>query len=177
MQKRLPAKLIVRAIAIGAAMHLSVAIGAQIEEATGDACKLLTAAQVSAVLGVAVDEGDYSLPGHTQFCVWRERGKSHALAQNVQVNFLTARQYDLPKTGPFAKGSEGGLGDEAYWALTPGIGFTLSIKKGSTYIRVQSRPIPEALARRPDTPAEKTKWEEKEKMVEKAIAAEALKKL
>jgi hypothetical protein len=177
MQNRFPTRLIARAIAIGAAMHLCVAIGAQIEEATGDACKLLTAAQVSAVLGVAVDEGAYSFPGHTQFCVWRERGKSPGIAQNVQVNILTARQYDLPKTGPYSKGSESGLGNEAYWALTPGIGFTLSIKKGSTYIRVQSRPIPDAVARRPDTPAEKAKWEETEKTVEKAIAAEVLKKL
>lgn len=158
-------------------MHVYAAVGAPIEEATGDACKLLTAAQVSALLGVPVDEGAYSFPGHTQFCVWRERAKSHALAQNVQVNILTARQYDLAKTGPFAKGAEGGLGNEAYWALTPGIGFTLSIKKGSTYIRLQSRPIPEAVARRPDTPAEKAKWEEKERTVEKAIAAEVLKKL
>jgi hypothetical protein len=181
MHNRLATRLIARAIAIaiaiGAAMHLSAAVGAQIEQATGDACKLLTAAQVSAVLGVAVDEGDYNIPGHTQLCVWRERGKSAGIAQNVQVHFLTARQYDLPKTGPFAKGPEGGLGDEAYWALTPGIGYTLSIKKGSTYIRVQSRPIPEGMARRSDTPADKAKWEEREKTVEKAIAAEVLKKL
>ena len=34
-------------------MHLGAAIGAPIEEATGDACKLITAAQVSAVLGRA----------------------------------------------------------------------------------------------------------------------------
>lgn len=177
MQNRLPARLIAGAIAIGTAMHLGAAVGAQIEEATGDACKLVTAAQVSAALGVPVDEGAYNLPGHTQFCVWRESGKSQIIAQNVQVNILTARQYDLPKTGPYSKGSEGGLGDEAYWALTPGIGFTLSVKKGSKYIRVQSRPIPQGAARRPDTPADKAKWEEKEKAVEKALAAQALKNL
>jgi hypothetical protein len=177
MQIGLPTSLMVRAIAIGAAVHLGFAMGAQIEEATGDACKLVTAAQVSAVLGVPVDEGAYGLPGHTQFCVWRERGKSQMLAQNVQVNILTARQYDLAKTGPFAKGPESGVGDEAYWALTPGIGFTLSIRKGSKYIRVQSRPIPDGVARRSDTPADKAKWEEKEKTVEKAMGAQALKNL
>ena len=158
-------------------MHMCAAVGAQFALPTGDACKLLTAAQVSAVLGVPVDEGDYSIPGHTHLCVWRERGKSQGIAQNVQVHYLTAQQYDLPKTGPFAKGSEAGLGDEAYWALTPGIGYTLSIKKGSTYIRIQSRPIPEGMARRSDTPADKAKWEEKEKTVEKALAPEVLKKL
>jgi hypothetical protein len=177
MRNRVPTGFLAHTIAIAAAMPLCAAVGAPIEEATGDACKLLTAAQVSAVLGVAVDEGDYSIPGHTQFCVWREKGKESGIAQNVQIHYLTGRQFELPKTGPYAKGSEAGLGDEAYWALTPGIGFTLSIKKGSTYIRVQSRPIPGGMARRSDTPADKEKWQEKEKTVEKAIAAEVLKKL
>jgi len=177
MRIRLPSSLIARAMAIGAALHLGAAIGAPIEEATGDACKLITAAQVSAVLGVPVDEGAYSLPGHTQFCIWRETGKPEGIAQNVQVRFLTTRQFDLAKTGPYAKGSESGLGEDAYWTLTPGIGLILSIKKGSTYIRIQSRPIPEGMARHSDTPADKAKWEEKERAVEKAIAAQVLKKL
>ena len=34
---------------------------AAIPEASGDACKLLTPAQVSGVLGVQVDEGTYKL--------------------------------------------------------------------------------------------------------------------
>ncbi len=156
---------------------LSAAAMAAIPEASGDACRLLTAAQVSSVLAVPVDEGTYSLPGHTQFCVWKEHGQSDMIAQNVQVHFLTPHQYEAPKTGPFAKGSEGGLGDEAYWAYTPGIGYTLSVKKGSTYIRVQSRPIPQGVARKADTPADKAKWDEREKTVERAIAPEVLKKL
>ena len=177
MHDRLPLRQVALSIAVVAAAALRVAAGAPIDQATGDACKLLTAKQVSSVLGVPVDEGAYSLPGLTQFCIWREQGKPQAIAQNVQVNFLTPRQFDLPKSGPLAKGPEGGLGDDAYWAYTPGIGYTLSIKKASAYIRVQSRPIPEGIARRSDTPADKAKWDEKEKTVEKAIAAELLKKL
>jgi hypothetical protein len=42
---------------------------------------------------------------------------------------------------------------------------------------VQSRPIPQGVARKSDTPADKAKWAEKEKTVERAIAAEVLKKL
>jgi len=152
------------------------AMGA-IQEASGDACKLLTAAQVSNVLGVPVDEGAYTLPGQSQFCIWREHGKPTMSAQNVQVNFLTPRQFDAPKTGPFVKGPESGLGDEAYWAYTPGFGFTLSVKKGSAYFRVQSRPIPEGMTRKSDTADDKAKWDEKSKMVDKAIAAEVLKKI
>jgi hypothetical protein len=177
MQNLLPSWLTAGSMGIGATAGLCAAAMAAIPEASGDACKLLTAAQVSSVLGVQVDEGAYSLPGHSQFCIWKEHDKSDMAAQNVQVNFLTLRQYEAPKTGPFAKGSENGLGDEAYWAYTPGIGFTLSVKKGSTYFRVQSRPIPQGVARKSDTPADKAKWDEREKTVERAIGSEVLKKL
>jgi len=148
-----------------------------IPEAGGDACKLLTAAQVSSVLGVQFDEGAYTLPGNSQFCTWKEHNKSEMTAQSVQVNFLTTRQYEAPKTGPLAKGSENGLGDEAYWARTPGIGFTLSVKKGSTYFRVQSRLISQRVAHKSDTPADEAKWDEKQKTIERALGSEVLKKL
>lgn len=177
MQNLLPTWLIVGSMGVGATAGLCAVAMAEVPEANGDACKLLRAAQVSSVLAVPVDEGTYSLPGHTQFCIWKEHGKPDMTAQNVQVNFLTSRQYELPKTGAFAKGSENKLGDEAYWAYTPGIGFTLSVKKGGTYFRVQSRPIPQGMARKSDTPADKAKWVEREKSVERAIAAEVLKRL
>lgn len=177
MRNPLPSWLIAGSMGVGATAALCTAAMAAIPEASGDACKLLTAAQVSSALGVQVDEGTYSLPGNSQFCTWKEHDKSDMVAQNVRVNFLTLRQYEAPKTGPFAKGSENGLGDEAYWAYTPGIGFTLSVKKGSTYFRVQSRPIPQGVSRNSDTPADKAKWDERAKTVEKAIGSEVLKKL
>jgi hypothetical protein len=143
----------------------------------GAALCICTATSVSAALGVPVDEGANSLPGHTEFCVWRERGVSQAEAQNVQVKLLTDSQYQAAKAGPYAKGSESGVGNEAYWAYTPGIGFTLSVKTNSAYFRVQSRPIPRALSRKPDTPDEKAKWDDKTKAVERTVALEVLKKL
>jgi hypothetical protein len=176
MHKRLPGWLMVGVIGIGFAALGVPAIGA-IQEASGDACKLLTAAQVTKVLGVPVDEGAYSLPGHTQFCVWREHGKPQMSAQNVQVNFLTTNQFDAPKTGRYMKGAESSLGDEAYWAYTPGIGFTLSVRKMGTYFRVQSRPIPEGMARKSDAADDKATWDEKAKTVDKAIAVEVVQKI
>lgn len=155
---------------------VAIAIAA-IPEASGDACKLLTAQQVSTALGVPVDEGQYEIPGHTQFCNWSEHGKPAMTAQNVRVNFLTPQQYELPKAGPYAKGPESGIGDEAYWAYTPGIGYTLSVKKGSAYMRLGSRPIPEGVARHSDTPEERAKWDEKAKAVERALALSAVNKL
>ena len=98
-------------------------------------------------------------------------------AQNVNVQLITERQYQLPKTGPVAKGSESGLGDEAYWAYEKEIGYSLSLKKGSKYFRVESRRIPEGVTRKSDTPADKAKWEEKAKTVEKTTAKEVLKTL
>jgi hypothetical protein len=178
MRRRSTAYLTAVSIAIALGVYLCSPAGAVApEHASGDACKLLTAAQVTALLGVQVDEGAYSFPTHPEFCVWREHGKEQMAAQNVQVHFMTARQFEAPKTGPFAKGAESGLGDEAYWSYTPGIGYTLSIKKGGTYIRVQSRPIPNGVARSADTPAMKAQWDEKTKTVERAIGAEVLKKL
>jgi hypothetical protein len=97
--------------------------------------------------------------------------------QNVRLTLLTAQQYELPKAGPFAKGPESGIGDDAYWADTPGIGYTLSVKKGSVYMRVQSRPMPNGMARHADSPEEKAKWDARTKAVEKATALNALKKL
>jgi hypothetical protein len=178
MRQRLAANLASLSMAISLSVSLcSPAATANIERASGDACKLLTATQVTAVLGVPVDEGAYIDATHPEFCIWRERGKEEMIAQNVQVHFLTAHQFEAPKNGPFAKGAESGLGDDAFWSYTPGVGFILSIKKGSTYIRVQSRPIPKGAARNSDTPALKAQWDEKTKSVERTIGAEVLKKL
>jgi hypothetical protein len=178
MRPRITANPTSLSTAIGLCVCLCTpASAAALERASGDACKLLTAAQVTAALGVPVDEGTYVDATHPEFCVWREHGKPQMSAQNVQIHFMTARQFDAPKTGPFAKGSENGLGDDAYWSYTPGIGFILSIKKGSTYIRVQSRPIPNGVARSADTPALKAQWDEKTKTVERTIGAEVLKKI
>ena len=178
MPRRQTANLTSLSVAVG----LSVALcdpgaGSALERASGDACKLLTATQVTTVLGVQVDEGAYVDATHPEFCVWREHDKPEMIAENVQIHFMTARQFEAPKTGPFAKGSETGLGDDAYWSYTPGIGFSLSIKKGSTYIRVQCRPIPNGVARSADTPAIRAQWDEKTKTVEKTIGAEVLKKI
>jgi hypothetical protein len=180
MQRRLTANLTSLLIATGFTVcpcTPAASTAATLGHASGDACTLLTAAQVSTALGVQVDEGVYIDATHPEFCIWRERGKQPAMAQNVEVHFMTARQFEAPKTGPFVKGSESGLGDEAYWSYTAGVGFSLSIKKGSTYIRVQSRPIAKDVARSPDAPAVNAQRDEKTKTVERAIGAEVLKKI
>jgi hypothetical protein len=156
MQKRLPRWLLTASIAIGAGGCMCATPAGAVEQSSGDACKLLTAAQVSTVLGVQADEGAYTFPGLTQYCIWREHGKPQMSAQNVKVHLITERPY---------------------WAYEKEIGYSLLVKKGSTYFRVESRPIPEGVTRKSDTPADKAKWEEKAKTVEKSIAKEVLKRL
>ena len=144
----------------------------------GDACSLLTVAQVSAALGVQVDPGVVRMPGHAEFCIWREHGQSEALARNVQLTLLTQQQYDTGKTPlpKIPKTPESGIGDEAYFANTPGIGYILSVKKGATYFRVQARPI-KGFSHNKGSDAEEQALGEKYKSVERAIAADVLKKL
>lgn len=167
------------AAAVGITLLVGVAMMAiaATAQTSGDACALLSAQQVSTALGVPVDEGQDELAGQPQLCSWREHGKSGMTGQYVQLTLLTAQQYERPKAGPFAKGPESGIGDEAYWSYIPGIGYTLSVKHGSVYMRLQSRPIPDGMARHSDTEQERAKWDDKAKAVERAMALNALTKL
>ena len=144
----------------------------------GDACKLLTEKEVSAALGVEVDTGTARLAGHPEFCIWREHGQSNALARNVQVSLLSQQQFEIGKTPlpNIPKSAEPGIGDEAYFTNTPGVGYILSVNKGSTYFRVQARPIP-GFSRKKGSDAEEHALDEKFKTVERVIASDILKKL
>jgi hypothetical protein len=145
---------------------------------SGDACRLLTPAEVAAVLGVEVDAGEYRLPNHSEFCIWREHGKSIAVAKNVQLSLLTAQQYELGKTPlpNLPKAPESGIGDEAYFAKTPPFGFILSVKKGDSYFRVQTRPVP-GFSHEKASDADEKNLDEKYKTIDRAIARDILKKL
>jgi hypothetical protein len=155
-----------------------MAVGSARAAAAADACQLLTAAQVSSALGVEVDPGTPSIPNHPEHCIWREHGKEQTIAKNLQLSLLTDRQYEVGKTGlpSIPKTPESGLGDEAYFAKTPGIGLILTVKKGSTYFRVQARPI-QGFSHNKGTPAQEQALDEKYKSVERTIAHEVLKKI
>ena len=144
----------------------------------GDACKLLTAAEVSAALGVEVDPGTLRIPGHPEYCIWREHGQSNALARNVQVSLLTPQQFDMGKMPlpNVPKTPESGTGDEAYFARTPGIGYVLTVRKGATCFRVEARPIP-GFSHQKGSGAGEHAMDEKYQSVERAIANDIIKKL
>jgi hypothetical protein len=109
--------------------------------AVPDACALLTEAEVSAALGVAVDPGERTMPTETRFCTWREHGKDEREARNVRISFLSAQDFKGGKPSHLAVGStsESGIGDEAYFSKATGMVFLLSVRKGDIYFRVQAR--------------------------------------
>ena len=59
------------------------------------------------------------------------------------MSLLTQQQFETGKTPlpNIPKSPESGIGDDAYFAKTPGLGYILSVKKGATYFRVEARPI------------------------------------
>jgi hypothetical protein len=156
-------------------LTMAVPVGAA---TLGDACKLLTLAQVSAALGVEVDAGAVRMPGHPEFCIWREHGQSEERARNVQVSLLTQQQYETGKTAipHIPKFPESGVGDDAYFSKSPGIGYILSVRKGAAYFRVQARPIP-GFSHHKGTDAEEQALDEKYKAVERKIAHDILARL
>ncbi len=142
--------------------------------ASPEACGVLTQSEVTAALGVAVDAGERLMPNDMRFCTWREHGKDRMQARNVQVSFISERQYDVGKTPvpSITKTPESGLGDEAYFSKGKGMVFNLSVKKGDSYFRVMVRSNPDVLVKGSSAASD-----EKDKEIDRAIAREILKKL
>jgi hypothetical protein len=119
--------------------------------AADDACSFLTQAQLSAALGVAVDPAHHIGPG-SALCGWNQpddtnhTGKRGLLTIYRTVGKLTPVQRfengKLPVQG-IAKTPVGGIGDDAYYIDTPGLGVGLNVKKGISafQIRVYGFPV------------------------------------
>jgi hypothetical protein len=147
--------------------------------ASGDACALLAAQQVSTVLGVQVDAGVARLPGHPEFCIWGEHGKDESVARNVRISLTDERHFELQKTmrGPkYQLTPESGIGDEAYWLHGPGLDRSLNVKEGGTVFRVEARPISGLLHKKGSDAGEQA-LDDKYKAAELQIAKYVLHKL
>lgn len=106
--------------------------------ASGDACSLLTQAQVSAVLGVPVDTGKRVIPNSTLMCGWSEHGGPTAISKRVVLTLSTPEKFTRGKT-PFqgiTKVPVSGIGDDAYFVTASGLGTTLNVLKGSSAFAV-----------------------------------------
>jgi hypothetical protein len=115
-------------------------------EGPGDACSLLTQARVGAALGVSVGAGQHLTPSSQLTCVWSQptdpnhSGKRAVLEIIGPVGRMTpADRFTTAKTpvSGITKTPVTGVGDEAIYLTTPGVGTGLDVKKGSSVILVR----------------------------------------
>jgi hypothetical protein len=130
-----------RRISPGPLCVLTLIAAASAGAASNDACALLTPAEISVMLGAPVNAGEALSPAHREFCSFNEAGKPGGAGRNVHITILSEKQFTLGKTPVpgIEKTPEGGLGDDAYWSKVHRMVYVLSVKRGSSYIRVQSR--------------------------------------
>lgn len=117
-----------------------------------DACSLLTATQVRAVLGVSVGAGEKIMPTSASLCGWEAPGQKGSERKRVvlsiytQMGSLTPVQRfntaKMPMQG-ITKEPVSGVGDDAVFATTPGFGTGLIFRKGDAAfdLRVYGFPI------------------------------------
>jgi len=125
-------------LAACAALFLSAAAGAA-APAPGDACTLLSAPQLSALLGVALEPGSHVMPGALGSCGWAPAGEASIDSKRVVVTLLSAHSFAFgraPVRDAVAVAASG-IGDEAYYVTTPPFGTSLSVKKGGAYFQVR----------------------------------------
>lgn len=137
-------------------------------ETAGDACALLPQARVSAVLGVSVGAGEHI--ASPLVCGWAQpndtnhTGKRVVLTLYGPIGKLTpvdrfnngkSPVQGIPKT-PVS-----GIGDDAYYVTTPGLGTGLDVKKANSVFQIRVYGFPE----------------DQIKAMEKTLAQDALTKL
>jgi hypothetical protein len=103
----------------------------------GDACSLLTAAQVSAALGIPVGAGTYVAPTFKKTCSWNATTDDGG---TVTLNLQGREQYEngkkLASYGKSASATPiGDIGDEAYFFGTDKL-VSLIVKKGNAAFKI-----------------------------------------
>ena len=111
-----------------------------------DACAVLTAAQVSAVLGVRVTPGQHTVPDAHSSCGWGLPGDPSLGAKRLVLTLMSARAFETGKTPVkgASKVAAQAVGDEAYYITTPPFGTALSVKQGHSYFQVRISGFPDA---------------------------------
>jgi hypothetical protein len=113
-------------------------IPAAVAAPTGDACSLLTPAQVGAALGVAVGAGSYVTPSYKKTCTWTSTtsggGYVTLLLQSVG-GFDGGKRLAQVGAKNTSLTSISGVGDDAYY-LAVGDQVGLLVKKGNAAFKV-----------------------------------------
>ena len=137
-------------IALINALTLCTALASFTTYADTDACSLLTPAQVSAVIGVAVGAGTHVTPTFVKTCTWTPSGGSDIRA--VTVNLQTSAFYDGAKQKASSGAALGlsmhpaAVGDDGFVESVGGMP-TLWFKKGAVALKVNvyAKRAPDAL--------------------------------
>jgi hypothetical protein len=105
----------------------------------GDACAMLTASQVSTVLGLAVSAGEHPIVSSLLLCSWAAPGKPQAAPKKVSISLMTERAFEVGKSplGDVAVTPLVAVGDDAYYAAARSLGTRLSVKKGSVCVQIR----------------------------------------
>ena len=129
----------------------------------GNACTLLTTAQVTAALGTAVEAGVPLVASNPTSCGWAPPQGPRIDAKKVTVQLSTLKSFEASKRpmNGIEKTPLSGVGDDAIYVTTPGFGTGLNVRKGNSAFQVRVGGF------KPD----------KEKEIEKVLAIEILKKL
>lgn len=123
-----------------------------------DACSLLTAAQISTVLGVSVGAGEKIVPTNASLCGWEVAGQNGSDRKRVVLSIYTqlgrltpVQRFNNAKTPlkGITKEPVTGIGDDAISATTPGFGTGLIFRKGDAAfdLRVYGFPIDQVKAK------------------------------
>ena len=110
------------------------------ETALGDACALLTSAQVGAALGVKVGAGEHPVAAHTFMCGWADPKVPRSSAKKALLTLITERQFDFGKmeVPGVAKSVVSGVGDDAYSVVAGSVGTALNVRRGDRYFQVKA---------------------------------------
>lgn len=146
-------------IALGAAGI----VGSARAESPIKACALLTKAQVAAALGVPVDPGVQPIAADPRMCNWRESNKPTGPGRNVMLTIINAKEFANIQKQPQSAAMDG-IGDEAIVTRSMRVPVVLTVKSGDHYFRILVRPSLDAA-------------DERDQGLEKALAAQVLKKL
>lgn len=118
-----------------------------------DACALLTAAQVSSVVGATFGAGTHVTPTYVKTCTWTAtaaaaNGSKYTVTVSYQAaqGFAGAKQLmqmaqaqaeaEHGKTGQLVNSSASGIGDDAFYSSMGGKYTALLVKKGNVSFKV-----------------------------------------
>jgi hypothetical protein len=111
-----------------------------------DACSLLTQARVSSVLGVSVGAGQPISPTNPRTCGWSQPNDANHTGKRVvfdvfgPIGKLTPMDRFTNGKTPIkgiTKTPVSGIGDDAYFITTPGLGTGLNVKKGNSVFQIR----------------------------------------